>query len=366
MKNLNRIFAIILIFALLGSCLSVSAWDEPLGEDEGEAEGDIGDIYVYVDDQSAPQPMEWYEDNAYDVAYYDDDGYMGMPLEDDCGSAQSVIDFEPDQPEGENGNQSNSDPADNAPAAAGDIIGMPIVVSNDYREGSEYWTYLRTAPGVTCVAIAYLKDGNVENARVFQADEYVCNYDARGGYDWCLPFAYSPTGSEPDHSRTVLIRASWDGGLTWGDAVESNRFVVTPVDVYAPPMTDDEYQRLIAEAEKYLGYKYVWGGSSPSTSFDCSGFVSWVINHCGCGWSVGRPTADGLKDLCTMLRSADEAKPGDLIFFENTYDKEGGGATHVGIYVGDGMMLHCGDPIRYESIEEKYWQDHFLCFGRLP
>ncbi len=366
MKNLNRIFAIILIFALLGSCFSASAWDEPLGEAEGEAEGEI-----YVDDQPAPQPMEWYEDNAYVVAYayYEDGGYMGEPLEDDCGSAQIVIDFEPDQPEGENGDHPASDPEDdwnrnssNFPS----IIGQPIVVSNDYTYGSMYWTYLRTAPGVTCVAIAYLKNGKVENARVFQADEYVYDYCAEGGYDWCLPYAYSPTGSELDHSRTVLIRASWDGGLTWGDAVESNRFVVTPIEEYAPGLTDDEYRRMIAEAEKYLGYKYKWGGSSPDTSFDCSGFVSWVINHCGNGWDVGRPTADGLKNQCIILRSADEVKPGDLIFFENTYYKEGGGATHVGICVGNGMMLHCGDPIRYESFEGKYWQDHFLCFGRLP
>ena len=114
---------------------------------------------------------------------------------------------------------------------------------------------------------------------------------------------------------------------------------------------------------QYLGYPYVWGGSSPSTSFDCSGFVSWVINNCGNGWSVGRQTADGLKNLCDIIPPS-EAKPGDLIFFQGTYNTSG--ASHVGIYVGDGMMIHCGDPISYASIETSYWQQHFYCYGRIP
>lgn len=108
---------------------------------------------------------------------------------------------------------------------------------------------------------------------------------------------------------------------------------------------------------------YVWGGSSPSTSFDCSGFVSWVINNCGNGWSVGRQTANGLKNLCDIIPPS-EAKPGDLIFFQGTYNTSG--ASHVGIYVGNGMMIHCGDPISYASIETNYWQQHFYCFGRIP
>lgn len=119
----------------------------------------------------------------------------------------------------------------------------------------------------------------------------------------------------------------------------------------------------VREAEKYLGYPYVWGGSSPSTSFDCSGFVSWVINNCGNGWSVGRQTANGLKNLCDIIPPS-EAKPGDLIFFQGTYNTSG--ASHVGIYVGNGMMIHCGDPISYASIETNYWQQHFYCFGRIP
>ena len=134
-------------------------------------------------------------------------------------------------------------------------------------------------------------------------------------------------------------------------------------DVPGEYFTDIEFGNMIHEAEKYLGYPYVWGGSSPSTSFDCSGFVSYVINNCGNGWNVGRQTANGLKNLCTTISSS-EAKPGDLVFFQGTYNTSGG--SHVGIYVGDGMMIHCGNPISYASIETSYWEEHFYCFGRLP
>lgn len=141
----------------------------------------------------------------------------------------------------------------------------------------------------------------------------------------------------------------------------------TPTLYYEIPpeyLEDERFANMIREANKYLGYPYVFGGSSPSTSFDCSGFVSWVINHCGNGWSVGRLGATGLMNICTQI-SASEARPGDLIFFEKTYNCDGP-ASHVGIYVGDGMMIHCGKPIQYTSIETPYWQEHFLCFGRLP
>ena len=132
-----------------------------------------------------------------------------------------------------------------------------------------------------------------------------------------------------------------------------------------PPeaLSDERFVRMITEAEKYLGYPYVWGGASPTTSFDCSGFVSWVINHSGNGWNYGRLTAEGLRNVCTYV-SPSEAKPGDLIFFQGTYDTAG--ASHVGIYLGNGMMIHCGNPIQYASIEISYWQQHFYCFGRLP
>ena len=131
-----------------------------------------------------------------------------------------------------------------------------------------------------------------------------------------------------------------------------------------PPeeLSDERFANMIREAEKYLGYPYVWGGSSPATSFDCSGFVCWVINHCGNGWNVGRITAEGLRNRCTYV-SPEEAKPGDLIFFQGTYNTSG--ASHVAIYVGNDMMIHCGDPIQYTTINSNYWRQHFYCFGRI-
>ena len=134
-------------------------------------------------------------------------------------------------------------------------------------------------------------------------------------------------------------------------------------DIPPEALTDTRFANMIREAEKYLGYPYVWGGSSPSTSFDCSGFVSYVINHCGNGWSYGRQTADGLLNNCCTRVSKQDAKPGDLIFFQGTYDTAG--ASHVGIYVGNGMMIHCGNPIQYTSINTNYWQNHFYTFGRI-
>lgn len=136
-----------------------------------------------------------------------------------------------------------------------------------------------------------------------------------------------------------------------------------PDEYEVPPdvLTDQSFAAMIAEGEKYLGMEYVWGGSSPRTGFDCSGFVCWVLNHSG--WCVGRTDCNGLKKMCTVV-SADEAKPGDLIFFKGT-QKNKSGATHVGIYCGNGIMLHCGNPIQYTSINGKYYQEHFLCYGRL-
>ncbi len=135
------------------------------------------------------------------------------------------------------------------------------------------------------------------------------------------------------------------------------------LDYDVPPeaLEDEVFAAMLKEAEKYLGYPYVWGGSSPSTSFDCSGFVSWVINHSG--WDVGRLGAQGLCNICTPVSSAN-ARPGDLVFFKGTYDTPG--VSHVGIYVGDGMMIHCGSPISYASINTSYWQQHFYTFGKLP
>ena len=130
-----------------------------------------------------------------------------------------------------------------------------------------------------------------------------------------------------------------------------------------PPeaLEDETFAAMIAEADKYVGYPYVWGGSSPSTSFDCSGFISWVLNQSG--WSVGRQTAQGLYNLCAPV-TAGQAKPGDLVFFVGTYDTPG--VSHVGLYVGNSVMLHCGDPISYTNLNSSYWQSHLFCYGRLP
>ena len=131
-----------------------------------------------------------------------------------------------------------------------------------------------------------------------------------------------------------------------------------------PPESYDgaTVQTLMREANRYLGMPYTFGGTAPA-SFDCSGFVSYVINHCGNGWNLGRQTAEGLRNSCTFVSPGD-AKPGDLIFFQGTYNTPG--ASHVGIYVGNNMMIHCGDPIHYSNIGTAYWQQHFMCFGRLP
>ena len=171
--------------------------------------------------------------------------------------------------------------------------------------------------------------------------------------------------TEDEMSRyAVLMQTYGNRKEVFGDnpyavAVED----VLHYDIPGEALTDEKFRRMIAEGEKYLGYPYVWGGSSPGTSFDCSGFVSWVVDHSGNGWSVGRQTAEGLRQCCSIIPRS-EAKPGDLIFFKGTYNTSG--ASHVGIYVGDGMMLHCGKPIQYASCETSYWQSHFYCFGRLP
>ena len=128
-----------------------------------------------------------------------------------------------------------------------------------------------------------------------------------------------------------------------------------------PLAESDTFTKVKAEAEKFLGCPYVWGGSSPETSFDCSGFVSWVYNHSG--WSIGRCTAQGLYNICTHV-SEDEVQPGDLVFFKGTYATYG--VSHVGIYVGNAEMLHCGDPISYADLTLPYWKQHFFAYGRLP
>ena len=135
-----------------------------------------------------------------------------------------------------------------------------------------------------------------------------------------------------------------------------------PADRYEVPaeyMGDEKFAALLTEAEKYVGYPYVWGGSSPATSFDCSGYLSWVLNQCG--WNVGRLGATGLYNYCTPTS---DPQPGDLVFFVGTYDTDG--VSHCGLYLGDGMMLHCGDPIGYANLNTSYWQAHLYAYGRLP
>ena len=162
---------------------------------------------------------------------------------------------------------------------------------------------------------------------------------------------YNATNGNRDYLFDVTATGGYQGrGQDFGYTVPTEA------------LTDERFARMLREAEKYLGYPYVWGGSSPSTSFDCSGFVCWVINHCGNGWSVPRTTADGLRSYCSYVPPG-EARPGDLVFFQNTYNAPG--ATHVGIYVGEGMMIHAGSPVQYTSIESTYWRAHFLAFGRI-
>ena len=143
------------------------------------------------------------------------------------------------------------------------------------------------------------------------------------------------------------------------------KYITNPPADYDVPeeyLDDETFAAILGEAEKYLGYPYVWGGSSPATSFDCSGFVSWVINHSG--WNVGRLGAQGLYNICAPTGAP---RPGDLVFFKGTYDAPNpDGVTHCGIYVGDGMMIHCGDPISYANLNSNYWQSHFYVYGRLP
>ena len=174
--------------------------------------------------------------------------------------------------------------------------------------------------------------------------------------------AWGLTDEQMERYR-ILVAQRGNRDYLFADNIYANPSEVLHYDIPGEALSDVRFARMINEAEKYLGYPYVWGGASPSTSFDCSGFVSWVINHCGNGWNYGRLTAEGLRSVCAIIPRS-EAKPGDLIFFQGTYDTSG--ASHVGIYVGNGMMIHCGNPIQYASIDTSYWQAHFYCFGRLP
>ena len=170
--------------------------------------------------------------------------------------------------------------------------------------------------------------------------------------------------SEDEKERyEVLLKTQGNRPYLFEDDIYANSTgPYLDYDIPGEALTDEKFANMIQEAEKYLGMSYVWGGSSPDTGFDCSGFVSCVLNHCGNSWDVGRMTANGLMGCCDII-PASEAKPGDLIFFKGTYDTAG--ASHVGIYVGNGMMIHCGNPISYASVETSYWRSHFYCYGRI-
>lgn len=191
----------------------------------------------------------------------------------------------------------------------------------------------------------YICNVSLENFNLSHVPIYIMGEDQLGMYSTYM----AVLGNRPD---------LFPGSEYIGKYIDGS---YTDYDIPAEALEDEQFAAMIAEAEKYLGYPYVWGGSSPSTSFDCSGFVSWVCNNCGVGWNFGRLGAQGLCNICTRTSSP---KPGDLVFFVGTYDTSG--VSHVGIYVGNGMMLHCGDPISYTNLSSSYWQQHFYCYGRLP
>ena len=191
----------------------------------------------------------------------------------------------------------------------------------------------------------YICTVELENFNLSHVPVYIMSQDQLSMYAMYM----ATLGNRPD-----LFASSGYVGKYYGTEYE---------DYEIPPeaLEDEQFAAMMTEAEKYLGFPYVWGGSSPSTSFDCSGFVSWVVNHSG--WDVGRLGASGLLGICTRV-SAANVRPGDLIFFQGTYDTPG--ASHVGIYVGNNKMIHCGDPIQYADLTQSYWQQHFLAYGRLP
>lgn len=196
------------------------------------------------------------------------------------------------------------------------------------------------------MAREYLRRAHVlENFNLSHVPVYIMSEEQLGMYATYM----ATLGNRPD---------LFPGSGYIGKYVEGS---YTDYDIPPEALDDEVFAAIIKEAEKYLGYPYVWGGSSPSTSFDCSGFVSWVINHSG--WDVGRLGAQGLCNICTPVSSAN-VKPGDLVFFTGTYDTPG--VSHVGIYVGNNMMIHCGDPISYANLNSSYWQSHFYRYGRLP
>lgn len=239
------------------------------------------------------------------------------------------------------------------------ILTETVTTETRYRTETRTGTYTYTDPetGETVIEeyeyevqvpyTYYICHVSLENFNLSHVPVYIMSQDQLSMYATYM----STLGNRPD---------------LFPDSAYVNRYYNTEYEDYEIPasaLTDPQFAAMMEEAEKYLGFPYVWGGSSPATSFDCSGFVSYVVNNCGVGWNVGRLGASGLLGICTRV-SASNVRPGDLVFFEGTYDTTG--ASHVGIYVGNNMMIHCGDPIQYADLSSSYWQQHFLAYGRLP
>ena len=228
------------------------------------------------------------------------------------------------------------------------ILTEDVVVETHYRTETDTWTDADGNTHTDTYQVPYdyyICTVTLENFNLSHVPVYIMSEEQLGMYATYM----ATLGNRPD---------LFPGSGYIGKYVEGS---YTDYDIPPEALDDEVFAAIIKEAEKYLGYPYVWGGSSPSTSFDCSGFVSWVINHSG--WDVGRLGAQGLCNICTPVPSAN-VKPGDLVFFTGTYDTPG--VSHVGIYVGNNMMIHCGDPISYANLNSSYWQSHFYRYGRLP
>ena len=228
------------------------------------------------------------------------------------------------------------------------ILTEDVVVETRYRTETDTWTDADGNTHTDTYQVPYdyyICTVTLENFNLSHVPVYIMSEEQLGMYATYM----ATLGNRPD---------LFPGSGYIGKYVEGS---YTDYDIPPEALDDEVFAAIIKEAEKYLGYPYVWGGSSPSTSFDCSGFVSWVINHSG--WDVGRLGAQGLCNICTPVSSAN-VKPGDLVFFTGTYDTPG--VSHVGIYVGNNMMIHCGDPISYANLNSNYWQSHLYRYGRLP
>ena len=228
------------------------------------------------------------------------------------------------------------------------ILTEDVVVETRYRTETDTWTDADGNTHTDTYQVPYdyyICTVTLENFNLSHVPVYIMSEEQLGMYATYM----ATLGNRPD----LFPSSGYIGKYVEGS--------YTDYDIPPEALDDEVFAAIIKEAEKYLGYPYVWGGSSPSTSFDCSGFVSWVINHSG--WDVGRLGAQGLCNICTPVSSAN-VKPGDLVFFTGTYDTPG--VSHVGIYVGNNMMIHCGDPISYANLNSNYWQSHFYRYGRLP